>query len=97
MYQKRKALSLFLTVCMIVALLPWSSFPVRAENSANAVCLVTGGASSAKISGIVGGQESNVYFGAYSQSSDGSDGFNNDPVKWRVLENADGKLFLLSD
>ena len=46
---------------------------------------------------ISGGQASSVYFGTYQQSSDGSGGYNTDPIKWRVLSNADGKLFLLSD
>ena len=46
---------------------------------------------------IGGGQADNLYFGTYQQSSDGNDGYNIDPIKWRVLENADGQLFLLSD
>ena len=46
---------------------------------------------------IGGGQADNIYFGTYQQSSDDSDGYNIDPIKWRVLENADGQLFLLSD
>ncbi len=46
---------------------------------------------------ISGGQESSIYFGTYKQSSDGSGGYSTDPIKWRVLSNADGKLFLLSD
>ena len=46
---------------------------------------------------IGGGQADNIYFGTYQQSSDGSVGYNTDPIKWRVLENADGQLFLLSD
>lgn len=46
---------------------------------------------------IGGGQADNIYFGTYQQSSDGNDGYNIDPIKWRVLENADGQLFLLSD
>ena len=46
---------------------------------------------------IGGGQADNIYFGTYQQSSDGSDGYNTDPIKWRVLENADGQLFLVSD
>ncbi len=58
-----------------------------------AVELVTGGAAA----NIAGAQKSSVYFGNYKQSSDGGDGYNVDPVKWRVLSNADGKLFLLSD
>ena len=58
-----------------------------------AIELVTGGAAA----NIAGAQKSSVYFGNYKQSSDGGDGYNVDPVKWRVLSNADGKLFLLSD
>ena len=46
---------------------------------------------------IGGGQADNIYFGTYQQSSAGSGGYNTDPIKWRVLENADGQLFLLSD
>ncbi|MBM6871920.1 DUF6273 domain-containing protein, partial [Pseudoflavonifractor phocaeensis] len=46
---------------------------------------------------IGGGQADNIYFGTYQQSSDGNSGYNTDPIKWRVLENADGQLFLLSD
>ena len=46
---------------------------------------------------ISGGQASNIYLGTYQQSSNGSGGYNIDPIKWRVLSNADGKLFLLSD
>ena len=46
---------------------------------------------------IGGGQADNIYFGTYQQSSDGSVDYNTDPIKWRVLENADGQLFLLSD
>ena len=43
-------------------------------------------------SGIAGAQQSNVYFGNYVQS-----GSEKEPIRWRVLENAGGQLFLLSD
>lgn len=42
---------------------------------------------------IGGGQADNVYFGNYYQSNDST----NEPVKWRVLANANGQLFLLAD
>ena len=42
---------------------------------------------------IAGAQQSNVYFGNYRQSGSRKE----PPIKWRVLENANGKLFLLSD
>jgi uncharacterized protein YjdB len=35
-----------------------------------------------------------VYFGAYEQTNDGGDG---EPIAWKVLKNAEGKLFLLSE
>ena len=52
---------------------------------------------SGTVANISGGQADNIYFGTYQQSSDGSGGYNTDPIKWRVLENADGQLFPLSD
>ena len=52
---------------------------------------------SGTVANISGGQADNIYFGTYQQSSDGSGGYNTDPIKWRVLENANGQLFLLSD
>ena len=68
----------------------------------------TSGTSSTHRGAVVGGtaaniggrQADNLYFGTYQQSSDDSDGsggYNTDPIKWRVLSNSDGKLFLLSD
>lgn len=42
---------------------------------------------------LSGGQADNVFFGSYYQSN----GTTKDPVKWRVLSNAGGQLFLLSD
>ena len=47
--------------------------------------------------GVLGAQMSSVWFGNYKQSSDGNGGYNVEPVKWRVLSNADGKMLLLSD
>ncbi|NBI63326.1 hypothetical protein D3Z38_09780 [Clostridiales bacterium] len=38
-----------------------------------------------------------VYFGHYPQSSDGSDGYNNDPIKWRVLSVNGDEALLLAD
>ncbi|MCI8668677.1 MAG: LPXTG cell wall anchor domain-containing protein [Lachnospiraceae bacterium] len=44
---------------------------------------------------LAGGQGSSIYYGNYYQSD--ANGQTKDPVKWRVLSNADGKLFLLAD
>ncbi len=44
---------------------------------------------------IKGGQASSVYFGNYQQSD--TTGNTKEPVRWRVLSDADGKLLLLSD
>lgn len=46
-------------------------------------------------SALAGGQASSVYFGNYYQSS--RFGTTTEPVKWRVLFNGGGKLFLVSD
>ena len=67
-----------------------------ATDTGKAIQLVDSGTAA----NISGGQADNIYFGTYQQSSDDSDGsggYNTDPIKWRVLENADGQLFLLSD
>ena len=64
-----------------------------AADTGKAIQLVNSG-SAANISGS---QEDSIYFGTYRQSSDGSGSYNTEPVKWRVLSNADGKMFLLAD
>ena len=64
-----------------------------AADAGKAVRIVTNGAAEF----ITGAQTSAVWFGNYKQSSDGENGFNVDPIQWRVLSNADGRLFLLSD
>ena len=48
---------------------------------------------------LAGGQETSLWYGAYPQSRNASGGFNDDPVRWRILDNdrAKGRLFLLSD
>ena len=38
-----------------------------------------------------------VWFGRYPQSSDGNGGFNNDPIKWRVLSVEGNEALLLAD
>lgn len=48
-------------------------------------------------SALEGVQKSNVWFGNYKQSSDGNGGFKVEPIKWRVLRNSEGLVWLLSD
>ena len=79
-----------LAACLVMALLPTAAL---ATGTGKAIQRVSNGSAG----NIGGGQADNVYFGAYQQSSNGSGGYNTDPVKWRVLSNADGQLFLLSD
>lgn len=52
-------------------------------------------AQSNPVAQIKGAQKSSVYFGNYKQSSDGNGDYLTEPIKWRVLQSADGKLFLL--
>ena len=87
-------------LCLLTALLglfgagqTWAGTPTTSGTSSTHRGAVVGGTAA----NIGGGQAANLYFGTYQQSSDGNGGYNTDPIKWRVLENADGQLFLLSD
>lgn len=90
MKQKRRFISFLLTVCLLAGLMPTAA---AAADTDKALQLVDSGSAV----NINGSQEDSIYFGSYKQSSDGNGGYNTDPIKWRVLSNADGKLFLLSD
>ena len=89
---KRRILSLFCVLALCLGLLPSAAFAAGTDTG-KAIQLVDSGISA----NIGGGQVDSLYFGTYQQSSDGNDGYNIDPIKWRVLENAGGHLFLLSD
>ena len=89
---KKRVLSLMLATCLISTMMPTVTF-AEGTGTGKAIQLVDSGTAA----NIGGGQADNIYFGTYQQSSDGNGGYNTDPVKWRVLENADGQLFLLSD
>lgn len=75
-----------LAACLVMALLPTAAL---ATDTGKAIQLVSGSTAG----NISGGQADNVYFGNYFQSNKST----KDPVKWRVLSNTGGKLFLLSD
>ena len=87
-------------LCLLTALLglfgagqTWAGTPTTSGTSSTHRGAVVGGTAA----NIGGGQADNLYFGTYQQSSDGNGGYNIDPIKWRVLENAEGQLFLISD
>lgn len=92
MKPKSKLLSLLLVICLVVGLMPTAALAAGTDTG-KAIQLVD----SETAANIGGGQADNIYFGTYQQSSNGNSGYNTDPIKWRVLENADGQLFLLSD
>jgi|GEM_PF-1907796 len=94
MKNTRKCLSLLLTLCLLLALLPVTAF---ATGTGKAIRLVDKSGAAPAAGNIAGAQASNIYFGTYQQSDDGQGGYNTDPIKWRVLQNADGHLLLLSD
>ena len=75
-----------LAACLVMALLPTAAL---AADTGKAIQRVSGSTAG----NISGGQADNVYFGNYFQSNKST----KDPVKWRVLSNANGRLFLLSD
>lgn len=82
----RRLLPLLLAACMLMAMLPTAAL---AADTGKAIQLVSGAAAA----NIGGRQADNVFFGSYYQSSSAT----KDPVKWRVLANEGGQLFLLSD
>lgn len=88
---KRRMLSIICALALCLGLLPSAAF--AAADGSKAIQLVDSGTAA----NISGGQVDSIYFGTYQQSSNGSGGYNTDPIKWRVLSNSDGKLFLLSD
>lgn len=75
-----------LAACLVMALLPTAAL---AADTGKAIQRVSNGSAD----NISGGQADNVYFGKYFQSNNST----KDPVKWRVLSNTGGQLFLLSD
>ncbi|RGC80883.1 hypothetical protein DW241_10010 [Hungatella hathewayi] len=87
MKPKQRFLSLLLTACLTVGLLP-AATAVSADTGAGKA--IVPGASH-----IEGGQADNIYFGTYQQSD--KSGKTKDPVKWRVLAKENDKLFLLAD
>lgn len=77
---------MLLIACLVMAMLPAAAL---AADTGKAIQLVSGGSAA----NIGGSQKDNVFFGNYFQSNRTT----KDPVKWRVLSNAGGQLFLLSD
>ena len=86
--------SLLLALVMVAGLMPMTQVAYAAGTD-KAIQLVE----SATAANIAGGQESIIYFGNYNQGvvSLSPKTFSVDPIKWRVLENETGNLFLLSD
>lgn len=84
----RRILPLLLIACLVMAMLPAAAL---AADTGKAIQLVSGGGGNAD--NLSGGQADNVWFGSYYQR----DASTKDPVKWRVLANEGGQLFLLSD
>ena len=89
---KRRILSLLLALCLVAGLIPTLALAAGTDTG-KAIQLVDSGTAA----NIGGKQADNIYFGTYEQSSNGSGGYNTDPIKWRVLSNANDQLFLLSD
>ena len=78
----KRIISFLLAICLVAGLMPTVAF---ATGSDKAIMLGT--------EHLQGAQADNIYFGNYFKSN----GATKEPVKWRVLSNSDGKLFLLSD
>ena len=78
MKPKSRILSLLLAICLVAGLMPTAAFAAGTDTG-KAIQLVDSGTAA----NIGGGQADNIYFGTYQQSSDGSGGYNTDPIKWR--------------
>ena len=85
---KKRLLSLLFVLALCLGLLPTSALAAGPDIE-KAIQLVDSGTAA----NIGGAQADNIYFGNYFQSNSTT----KEPVKWRVLSNSDGKLFLLSD
>lgn len=89
----RKGIALFLSgvlcVAACVTTIPQLSLTAYAAGTGKDLQLAAGD--------ISGAQASSVYFGKYEQSSNGTDGYITEPIKWRVLSNSGSQLFLLAD
>lgn len=73
MKPKSKLLSLLLTICLVVGLMPTAAL-AAGTGTEKAIQLVDSGTAA----NIGGGQADNIYFGTYQQSSDDSDGYSYD-------------------
>ena len=67
---KKRILGALLTLCMVVALLPTTAQAAATFNNVMP-----------NRAALEGGQDSNIYFGTYAQTSDDPD-----PIKWRLLD-----------
>ena len=84
---RKRMLSILLSFCMILLFIQTGIY-ADGESNKNI---------SLGLSALKNNQDSFLYFGNYQQSSDGSGGFNVEPVKWRVLSNENNTAWLLSD
>ena len=86
-------LAVSLVFVVITGAFSMIDMPSYAADGEKAIQLVNDGS----VAGIQGKQKSNVYFGKYSQSKNQGGGYKVEPIKWRVLQNTDGKVFLMAD
>ena len=82
-------LATVLAVTIAIGITPQMAVTAFADDGTPAIQLVRDGVAA----NLEGAQASSVWFGNYTQSSADT----KEPVKWRVLQNADQKVFLLSD
>ena len=84
------AFFVFAVIAGTVSLVSMQSYAAESDKT---IQLVNNGT----VAGIQGKQKSNVYFGNYPQSKNQGGGYKVEPIKWRVLQNTDGKVFLMAD
>ena len=93
MRKKTRGIAVLLAVVMLFVMLPQFEMKTEAADNSPVIALVSNGS----VSEVLGAQKNNIYFGCYNQSAKSDGGYNQDPVKWRVLSNSSGELLLLAD
>ncbi|MBQ6164867.1 MAG: hypothetical protein IJK23_10385 [Clostridia bacterium] len=90
----KKALSILLSLLMAFSVFGGLSLPTaHAAGTGKALQLMPNGAAA----NLTGAQTSSVWFGRYKNTGSKRTGSEVRPLKWRVLSNANGKLFLITD
>ena len=90
MKTRKRYVSMLLVLCMIGGMVTISESNAFADSGKQAIM--------SGVSSMGNPQTDCIYFGTYLQSNDGTVlGYVDEPIKWRMLSEENGKMFLVSD